>query len=196
MNYGVRYSTVQTSAPAAEPVSVTEAKAHLNVTVSADDTFIGTLITAARRYVEQVTGRQLIAATWRLTLERFPCEIQLPYPPYSSTTSLVYIASDGTSTTLSTSAYEIDTDAEPIRVRPAWGYSWPGIREVYGAVKYTYVAGYGAAGTSVPADILAAMKSIIAVLYEFREPVVTGTIVTRVEEVSEMLLWPYRVLTF
>ena len=196
MNHGVRYSTVITSAPAVEPVSVAEAKTHLNVTNSADDTFIGTLITAARRYVEQVTGRQLITATWRLSMDRFPNEIQLPYPPYSSTTSIVYTASDGTSTTLATAAYQIDIDTEPVRIMPAWAYTWPTTRQVYRAVQVTYVAGYGAAGTSVPADILAAMKSIIATLYEFREPVVTGTIVQQVEDVSTMLLWPYRVMTF
>ena len=196
MNQGVRYSTVVTSAPAVEPVSVAEAKTHMNVTIATDDTFIGTLITAARRYVEQVTGRQLITATWRLSMDRFPCEIQLPYPPYSSTTSIVYTDSAGTSTTLASTAYEIDSDAEPVRIRPAWGYTWPTTREVYRAVQVTYVAGYGAAGTSAPADILAAMKSIIATMYEFREPVVTGTIVQRVEDVSMMLLWPYRVLTF
>lgn len=168
----------------------------MGVSIATDDTLITSQIVAARRYVEQVTGRQLITATWRLTLESFPKEIQLPYPPYSSTTSLVYIASDGTSTTLSTSAYEIDTDAEPIRVRPAWGYTWPGIRGVYGAVKYTYVAGYGAAGSSVPADIVAAVKAIAATLYEFRESTITSSNIAAVESVSEYLLWPYRVLTF
>lgn len=168
----------------------------MGVTVSTDDTLITSQIVAARRYVEQVTGRQLITATWRLTLEAFPKEIMLPYPPYSSTTSLVYIAADGTSTTLSTSAYEIDTDAEPVRVRPAWGYSWPGARGVYGAVKYTYVAGYGAAGTNVPADIVAAIKAIAATLYEFRESTINSSSIGQVEAVSDFLLWPYRVLTF
>lgn len=196
MNYGVRYSTIQTSAPAAEPISTAEAKTHLNVSISADDTFIGTLIVAARRHVEQITGRQLINATWRLSMERFPDEIQLPYPPYSSLTSITYTDAAGTSQTMSSSNYETDTDAEPVRIRPAWGYTWPSTRDVYRAVQVTYVAGYGAAGTSVPADILVAMKSIIGVMYEFRESVITGTIVGKIDEVANLLLWPYRVMTF
>lgn len=196
MNYGVKYSTVQTSAPAAEPISTSEAKTHLNVSISADDTFIGTLIVAARRHVEQITGRQLINATWRLSMDRFPTEIQLPYPPYSSVTSIAYTDAAGTSQTLAASAYQIDSDAEPARIRPAWGYAWPSIRDVYRAVQVTYVAGYGSAGTSVPADILVAIKSIIGVMYEFREAVITGTIVNRIDEVANLILWPYRVMTF
>ena len=196
MNQGIRYSTVQTAAPAVEPITTAEAKTHMNVTISGDDTFIGTLIVAARRYVEQVTDRQLINATWLLSMERFPKEIQLPHPPYSSLTSITYTDAAGASQTLASTGYETDTDDEPARIRPSWGNVWPSTREVYRAVQVTYVAGYGTAGTSVPADILAAMKSIIAMLYEYREPVITGTIVTRVEEVSTMLLWPYRVMTF
>ena len=168
----------------------------MNVTISGDDTFIGTLIVAARRHVEQVTDRQLITATWRLSMERFPTEIQLPHPPFGTLTSIVYTDAAGASQTLAAANYQNDSDDEPARIRPAWGYVWPSTREVYRAVQVTYTAGYGSAGTSVPADILAAMKSIIAMLYEYREPVITGTIVTRVEEVSTMLLWPYRVMTF
>lgn len=196
MNYGVRYSTVQTSAPAAEPISTAEAKTHLNVTISTDDTYIATLIVAARRHVEQLTGRQLINATWRLSMERFPEEIQLPYPPFSSLTSIAYTDANGTSQTMTSSEYESDTDTEPARIRPAWGYTWPSTRDVYRAVQVTYVAGYGTAGTSVPADILVYMKSLIGVMYEHRESVLTGTILSQVEEVSTLLLWPYRVMTF
>jgi uncharacterized phiE125 gp8 family phage protein len=197
MNYGVRYSTVQTSAPAAEPVSATEQKAHMGVTISTDDTLIGTQVAAARAYCEQVTGRQFITATWRLSLERFPDEIMLPYPPFGSLTSITYIDSSGTSQTMSSSEYEQDTDTEPSRIRPAWGYSWPSIRNVYRPVRVTYTAGYGAAGSSVPSGILSAIKAVAGTLYEFRETVISGTIVARIEEVSDYLLWPYRMgMTF
>lgn len=66
------YGLVQTSAPASEPLSVAEAKAHLRVEVSDDDAYIGNLITAARRYVEKASGRQLVTATWQATYDRFP----------------------------------------------------------------------------------------------------------------------------
>ena len=39
------------TAPAAEPVSTSEAKSHLRVDTTADDTYIGTLMTVARHAV-------------------------------------------------------------------------------------------------------------------------------------------------
>ena len=197
MNYGVKYSIVQTVVPAAEPVSAAEAKTHMNVTLSTDDTLIGTYITAARLYVEKVLGRQLITATYRLSLDDFPPEILLPYPPLGSITSITYTDTAGTSQTLASTLYQTNSDIEPCRVKPSWGNVWPAVRLTdYNVVKVTYTAGYGAAGTNVPADILTAIKVITANLYEFREDIVTGTIVTDVPKVADNLLAPYRMYSF
>ncbi len=60
------------TAPATEPVTTAEAKTHLRVDTSDDDTLIGTLITVARRRVENDSRHQLVTATWDYTLDRFP----------------------------------------------------------------------------------------------------------------------------
>ena len=67
-------------APATEPVSASEAKAHLRVTGSGDDTYIGALITAARQLAEQKCNRALITQTWDLVLDAWPCDgvVQIP----------------------------------------------------------------------------------------------------------------------
>jgi hypothetical protein len=63
-----------TTAPAAEPVSLAEAKLHLRVDtdVTADDDLITSLATAARQWVEEICGRSLITQTWQLALPGFP----------------------------------------------------------------------------------------------------------------------------
>ncbi len=50
-----------------EPVTLAEAKEHLRVTHAEDDDLIGRLITGAREFVEQQTGRALAAASYRYT---------------------------------------------------------------------------------------------------------------------------------
>jgi hypothetical protein len=58
--------------PASEPVSLTDAKLQCRVTISDDDTLITRLIVAARRYCETFLRRQLVTATWQMTLDTFP----------------------------------------------------------------------------------------------------------------------------
>ena len=70
--------------PAAEPVTVEEAKGPLRVTHSRDDDRLGDVIAAARQYFEEYTGRQIMPAVWRARFDHFPAyrnEIRLPRPP-------------------------------------------------------------------------------------------------------------------
>ena len=57
---------------ASEPVTVADAKAYARVDDSADDTLIGTLITAARKRVEKETGLALMPQTWVAVFDRWP----------------------------------------------------------------------------------------------------------------------------
>ena len=60
--------------PSGEPIGLVEARLHTRF--DADDTtqdpLLQAWITAAREYAENVTGRQLVSATWNMTLDRFP----------------------------------------------------------------------------------------------------------------------------
>ena len=53
-------SLTRQTPPAVEPVTVAEAKAHLRVDISDDDTYIGTLITAAREWCEEYLDRSAL----------------------------------------------------------------------------------------------------------------------------------------
>jgi uncharacterized phiE125 gp8 family phage protein len=52
--------------PAGEPLTLAETKAYLRLDDEAEDALVTTLITAARLHVEGVTGRALMAQSWRL----------------------------------------------------------------------------------------------------------------------------------
>jgi uncharacterized phiE125 gp8 family phage protein len=171
------YELTLTSGPATEPVTTAEAKSHLRVDYSDDDTLIGSLITAARQYAEMVLDRQIITATWSMRLNRWPCvtrwnewgEIRLPKPPLVSVTSVAYVDSNGTSQTFSTSDYIVFTPTKQQgSIRLNYGEAWPTHRSQPGAITIVYVAGYGAAA-AVPVVVKQAILLIVGHLYENRE---------------------------
>jgi len=174
-------SLVVTTEPA-EPVTLAEARLHLRVTSTAEDTKITGLIAAARQSVERWCNRGLITQTVRLRLDAFPdgC-IRLPWGKAASITGVTYVDTDGSTQTLT--GYQSDLDAVPARLAPAYNENWPQTREVLGAVNVTYVVG----AASVSADIHSAMLLMIGDMYASREAVVLGTIVADNPTVAALL---------
>jgi uncharacterized phiE125 gp8 family phage protein len=76
--------------PAAEPVTLAEAKAHLKLDTSDEDALVAALITAARARAEWHTGRAFVTQRWRLRLDAWPQQgvIELPLPPLVSVEDL------------------------------------------------------------------------------------------------------------
>ena len=179
-------SLTRATPPAVEPVSVSEAKAHLRVDISDDDSYISTLITAAREWCEQYLDRTLINTQWTMRLDSFPYEIELPRPPIatSGTTtavSLTYTLGDDSTATLSTTAYRVDRNSTPGVVRQLRAGTWPANLDDYNAVAVTWWAGYGASGTSVPAAIRHAILMLVGHWYESRSSVLAGSISKEIE---------------
>lgn len=187
-------SLVRTVGPTTEPLTLSEAKAHLRVDHPSEDTLIAALVQAAREYVEAFTHRALITQTWKLTIERFPSGdyIELPKAPLISVGSVQYIDTAGAQQTLATSVYDADTTCTPGVVRLKYDQSWPSTRDVWNAVEITFDAGYGAA-SAVPEPIKSAIRLLVGHLYANRESTVSGTINSEVRYAHEALLMPYRV---
>ena len=138
--------------PAIEPISLSEAKAHLRVDHTDEDGYMQSLITVAREAAETRTERTLIQSTWRLVLDRFPQSIPLPMPPIVSVSQITYVDLSGNAVALNPADYFVDTASEPGWVLPVKGKTFPQTDTV-NAVTVTYVAGYGVTAQSVPAPI-------------------------------------------
>lgn len=156
------------TAPASEPVTLTEAKLHLRVEHSADDTLITALIATARQAAEHRIAGALISQQWRLTLDAWPDSIELPHPPLNSVEAITYLDDTGTRQTLAESSYQIITDTTPGSVQPAYGATWPTARSVAGSIRIDYTAGYATAA-AVPPPIKAWMLLAIGTWYAQRE---------------------------
>lgn len=163
------------TAPTVEPVTVAEAKNHLRVDTSAEDTLIGRLITAARRTIELWEWRSHITQTWKAEADDFGAiidgcnEIRLPRPRLQSVTSIKYIDTNGVEQTLvKNTDYEVDAASEPGRISLVDGESWPVVDKTQHAVEFLYKAGYGDNGSDVPELTRSAILLFVEHLYTHR----------------------------
>lgn len=159
----------RSSGPTAEPVTTTEAKAHLRVDISDDDALIAALIKAARQKVERSLGKSLLTQTWVLALDGFPAgaRVDLPNGPVQSVTTIKTYDEDDTESTLSDTAYFVDTISA--RVGLNLDYTWPAALRPTNAVLITYVTGYGDDAADVPHDLVQAILLLVGHWYENRE---------------------------
>lgn len=191
------YRTTVQTAPAAEPITTAEAKTHLRVDHSHDDTYIGERITGARKFIENNTRRTLVNTTYKLFMDEFPDEVLLPHGNLQSVTHVKYYDTDGVQQTLSTSLYQVDTASLPGRVVPAVDESWPDIQVgKVNAIEIQYVAGFGAAGSNVPQDLRDAVMMMVAHRYEYREPIVAGTSIANVPLAVQTIIENNRIQEF
>lgn len=170
------YGLTQTVAPVEEPITVAEAKADARVDFTDADDQFEDWIAEATRSIEDETGRQFVSATYAMTLDCFPDgdgEIRFPKNPVVSVTSVVYVASDGTSTTMDSSDYQLSSKQIVSRLRPAYGESWPVARDQMDAVTITFVAGYGLAA-SVPRIAKGAVKKLVTHWWNNPDAVITS----------------------
>jgi uncharacterized phiE125 gp8 family phage protein len=179
--------------PATEPVSLTEAKLHLRVDHTTEDALITALIKAARGYAETATARQLITATWQLTLDDFPSgQIVLPRPTMLGVTEVTYADTAGDEQTLAADQYIVVTDGVFGRIVRPEGVNWPQVKRMPNAVAVQYTAGYGSA-SAVPEEIKCAIKLMVGHLYENREATVVGVSVANLPLAIADLLAGYMV---
>ncbi|MCR4313382.1 MAG: head-tail connector protein [Candidatus Roizmanbacteria bacterium] len=201
-----------TSQPATEPITTAEAKSHLRVTFSDDDTYIDTLISAARKICEQYTNRAFITQTWRQNEDSFNtwntrlntsriygARIDLKINPVVSVTSVKYYDSSNVQQTLASANYQLDNLGDTAALFEGLTAGFPSISSAkVNPIEIIFVAGYGAAG-DVPSDIKHAIKLMISHFYENREGVNVGVaLVQQIEmpKVVKALLTPYRINVF
>lgn len=193
----------RTVVPADEPVTLDDAKAHLRVEsdVHDDDPLILSLVSAARQYVEEVSGRSLITQTWRLALAGFPgatgvlgvpvygvdplslpgtpvagsvafrYALRLPRGPVQSITSVEYRDTAGVLQALASTSYVLSADNWEATLTPTPGTIWPVTLVHPEGAVVTYQAGYGATASAVPEAIRQAILLLVGTWYESREAV-------------------------
>lgn len=175
--------TVKITDAAAEPITLAEAKLHLRVDGSDEDSLITALIKAVRIACEVECRRTMLDSTWELVQDAFSPALELHNPPLIAITSVKYIDLNGAEQTLDPQDYTLDKDTEPGWLVPAYGKRWPDTRDQVNAVRVRYRAGY----TTVPEVLRAWMFLHIGHYYKNREASISGTIITALPFVDRLL---------
>lgn len=169
-------------------ISIAEAKAFLRIDGNDDDALIGILINTAIQSAETYTRRAIGAIDVELTMDGFAMadddaivnlgagwhqippwyvmgrgsEIDLPYPPINSITSITTFNRQNVAAVFPSASYILDG----FRVSLNEGVTWPTELRHRAGVKVRYSAGYGEA--KLPTPIKLAMMQHIVAMYECR----------------------------
>jgi uncharacterized phiE125 gp8 family phage protein len=172
--------------PAVEPVATAELRAVLRLDDAAEDAFLATLITAARRHVEDLSGRRLIEQSWRLTVPAWPRQevVTIPLAPVMRVERVRLLDLEGRSLDLAPALYRLDR-ADPPRLRIDPSAHRPG--RAHHDIAIDIVAGYGATAADVPPPLVQAIRMLVARWFEHR-----GDSSAHLPEDASALIAPYR----
>ncbi|QIB36313.1 head-tail connector protein [Ancylobacter pratisalsi] len=156
--------------PAAEPLTLAEAKTYLRVDHDGEDAMIGSMITAARATVEALTRRVLIDQSWRIVRDAWPASGLIPVPvnPLKAITGAHVIDAAGAEIEVPLAALISDTARLPglIRVERC---AVPEPGRVLAGIAIDVVAGHGADADHVPSPLVEAVRVVLAHFYEHRD---------------------------
>lgn len=163
------------TAVATEPVTLAQAKAHLNVIGTGDDALITALITSAREAAEAACGRALAPQTLEMALVAFPGTdgaIALEKGPVATISSVKYTDTAGVEQTITSTAYALSLYGFSNKIAPTYGNYWPTAQDIPDAVRIRYVTGYVTCPEAARSWILLQ----IGAMYEHREAATVGQV--------------------
>lgn len=179
--------------PAAEPLSLAEAKAFLRVEHDDDDDIIAALIAGARIHVEAQTRRALVTQTWRLTRDCWPQHGRIevrPAPLRTLDAARIYDR-DNNPLELDVDTFVVDTAGSNLIFAP-WAVPHP--TRLGAGIELDVTAGYGAAASDVPEPLRQAIRLLVAHWYENRGVAAIGDTIALLPANVPALLAPFRMV--
>lgn len=113
---------LQSSDPS--PVTLAEAKAHLRVSSTADDTLIQGIIDACTEWGESYTRRSFRAQVWKLLLDTFTARIELRRQLVDAITSITHLVA-ATPVTVTSTVYYLKQTPQGAEILLGYGQDWP-----------------------------------------------------------------------
>ncbi len=192
--------------PASEPVPIAEIRKFVRQDTTADDDILGLLVTSARQWVEEYTGRALITQRWQAFAPAFPdadAPLIIPGGKVADSPAPVmeYQNDTGEWVVLASSAWFVEpgnrNDYAAVYPSVAAGRGWPSVTvegtgwKARNVIRFAYTVGYGAA-SQVPEAIKTAIKLHASFHYDNRNMPMPEKHVAALHE----WLAPYRLRAF
>lgn len=199
------YRPVLVTPPAITPISLSEAKAWLDINYTDKDTIITGLIKAATAHLDGwsgILGRCLVEQSWRQDFDRFARCLRIPLAPVLEITSIKYDDEAGDEQTVSADEYALLNDDLGPYILFNDDVSFPALSAVRPAVRVTYKAGYANGGThpnytsTVPDDIKHAIALLVRHWFDNPTAVVVGVSAQAVPMSVDALLAKHRRIRF
>jgi uncharacterized phiE125 gp8 family phage protein len=192
------YRPTLSTAATLTPVTYEDVVNHLRVDADDEEELVRGLIDAATAYFDGyygVLGRALVTQTWVQKYDGWEARMYLPVFPVASVSSVSYLNSAGSPTTVTSTDYALYTDDCGDYVEFDQAFSYPTVSTESGpTVTITYVA--GVAVSAVPAAIKQAMLLLIGHWFAQRETVNVGNISSVLAFTVDALIAPYRRIRF
>ncbi len=185
-------SSLLLTAPAAEPLSLDEAKAFIRVEHNDDDALIVALIAAARIHIETETRRALITQSWRIVRDCWPeCGRTAVRPaPLRALTAVRVFDFENNAHDLDLQAFVLDLGASELAFIP-WTLMQP--TRIADGVEIDVTVGYGDTALDAPEPLRHAVRLLIAHWYENRG--IVGGNGAALPATVAALIAPYRMLS-
>lgn len=169
-------SLVLKTPPAGFAISRESAKTHMRVVGCVEDALIDEYIQAATDIAETIMQRSIMPQTLSLYLDCWPWDgcVLLRKGPVISVEAITYTDENGDEQDLDTDKYKLGKAGAVRRLVPAFGLTWPTVRQEIEAIQIDYRAGYG---DNVPKKVQQAIRVLCATLYDYRSDLQDGAIV-------------------
>lgn len=185
---------VLTGAPAIEPVTLDEAKAHLRAGGTLEDVLVSSLVLTSRLQIEAALDVAMIDQSWTLQLDRWPrrSEVEIPLSPLKGVTNVRVRDASGAWQDVPATAYLTDIASRPPRIVFHGGAARPQPGVPAAGIEITFTAGFGATAASVPAPLKHAILLLTAHWYENREAAGARAAGVRMPDAVSDLIAPFR----
>lgn len=155
-----------------------EFKAQLKIDTNHDDSLITTNVLGAIDYIYNACDyHSLRLDTYSESFDAWPTDKRLVLSafPLGTISSVAYTDINGTTQTISSTNWSVDSYRQPSGIIFNSAYVFPTLGDSATPIIVTYTAGY-ASSTELPALAKVCLFSLVAHWYENREGVVVGTI--------------------
>lgn len=180
------------SGPAVEPVPLADAKAHLRLDTTDEDTVVGAMIGAARVAVETEIRQVLIAQQWRVSDTAWPADrrIALPVMPLISIDAVRALDAGNNPTIVPATDYGVETDTGIVTINADAAALAPALSA--GGYEIDFTAGFGAASSDVPHALRRAIAMLVTHWFEHRSAFTIGGGLVATPAGVHALIAPYR----